>query len=331
MFFLKLILSFLLFNCLLSLTHNIFEYINSLNTTWKANTHIIISKYKNLLGVPLNYKYLSSTKLFLINHTLLNISIPSQFDLRSQYRNCLSISKVYDQANCGSCWAVASASTISDRICIGSKGMHKPIISATILTCCCRTCGNGCDGGYPLNAFKWWKTVGLPTGGDYNDTKTCSPYFLPPCDHGGVNGTHGKCGEIVDTPKCSLKCIDQYNKTYEEDKFYGKDVYTISGEDDIMKEIYVNGSVTAAFLVYEDFVGYKEGIYKHIVGGLLGAHAVRIIGWGENEEGVKYWLVVNSWNEEWGDKGLFKILRGVNECDIENSACSGMPINYENK
>ena len=76
MFFLKLILSFLLFNCLLSLTHNIFEYINSLNTTWKANTNIIISKYKNLLGVPLNYKYLSSTKLFLINHSLFNISIP---------------------------------------------------------------------------------------------------------------------------------------------------------------------------------------------------------------------------------------------------------------
>ena len=30
-------------------------------------------------------------------------------------------------------------------------------------------------------------------------------------------------------------------------------------------------------------------------------------------------------------KELFKILRGVNECDIENSACSGMPINYEKK
>ena len=72
MFFLKLILSFLLFNSLLSLTHNIFEYIKSL----KAYNHIIISKYKNLLGVPLNYKYLSSTKLFLINHSLFNISIP---------------------------------------------------------------------------------------------------------------------------------------------------------------------------------------------------------------------------------------------------------------
>ena len=308
---------------------NIFEYINSINTTWKANLNTIPSQFKNLLGVPLNYKSLPSIKSSLTSHKILNLTLPSKFDLRSEYSNCSSISKVYDQANCGSCWAVASASTISDRICINSNGLKTPLISSTILTCCCLTCGSGCEGGYPLNAFKWWKTVGLPTGGDFNDTNTCSPYFLPPCDHGGINGTHGKCGEVVDTPKCSLKCIDSYNKTYDEDKFYGKDVYSISGEEDLMKEIYVNGSVTASFLVYEDFVGYKEGVYKHEIGELLGAHAVRIVGWGEDDDGVKYWIVANSWNDEWGDKGMFKILKGNNECDIEYMACSGMPVNYE--
>ena len=29
-------------------------------------------------------------------------------------------------------------------------------------------------------------------------------------------------------------------------------------------------------------------------------------------------LVMNSWNSDWGDKGLFKILRGSNECGIES-------------
>ena len=55
---------------------------------------------------------------------------------------------------------------------------------------------------------------------------------------------------------------------------------------------------------------------------------MRIVGWGE-EDNVKYWIVANSWNDEWGDKGMFKILRGNNECDIENKACSGMPVDYE--
>ncbi len=48
----------------------------------------------------------------------------------------------------------------------------------------------------------------------------------------------------------------------------------------------------------------------------LGAHAVKIIGWGiENNE--KYWLINNSFGIKWGDQGFFKMLRGVGECGIE--------------
>ncbi len=28
-------------------------------------------------------------------------------------------------------------------------------------------------------------------------------------------------------------------------------------------------------------------------------------------------MAVNTWGDKWGEKGLFKILRGENECDIE--------------
>ena len=33
-------------------------------------------------------------------------------------------------------------------------------------------------------------------------------------------------------------------------------------------------------------------------------HAVAFIGYGTSETGADYWLVKNSWNEEWGDGGL---------------------------
>ncbi|KAI6227400.1 Pept-C1 domain-containing protein [Aphelenchoides fujianensis] len=62
----------------------------------------------------------------------------------------------------------------------------------------------------------------------------------------------------------------------------------------------------------------------HKAGRFLGLHAVRVIGWGE-EEGVPYWLVANSWNEDWGDKGYFKIKRGTNECGIESVADAALP------
>ena len=29
-------------------------------------------------------------------------------------------------------------------------------------------------------------------------------------------------------------------------------------------------------------------------------------------------LCANSWGQDWGENGYFKILRGVNECDIES-------------
>ncbi|CAH8560046.1 unnamed protein product [Schistosoma guineensis] len=60
------------------------------------------------------------------------------------------------------------------------------------------------------------------------------------------------------------------------------------------------------------------------VGALLGGHAVRLLGWGE-ENNVPYWLIANSWNSDWGDNGYFKIVRGKNECGIENDVNAGIP------
>jgi cathepsin B len=32
-----------------------------------------------------------------------------------------------------------------------------------------------------------------------------------------------------------------------------------------------------------------------------------------------------AWNEDWGDQGYFKILRGKNECGIEDGIVAGEP------
>ena len=44
------------------------------------------------------------------------------------------------------------------------------------------------------------------------------------------------------------------------------------------------------------------GVYRHTSGSVLGGHAVKMIGYGV-EGGTKYWLVANSWNSDWGEKG----------------------------
>jgi len=78
----------------------------------------------------------------------------------------------------------------------------------------------------------------------------------------------------------------------------------------------------ASFSVYQDFETYTSGVYIHTTGSYLGGHAVKIIGWGMSGT-TPYWTVANSWNTDWGEKGFFRIIRGVNECGIEGSIVAG--------
>lgn len=69
---------------------------------------------------------------------------------------------------------------------------------------------------------------------------------------------------------------------------------------------------------------FLAGVYQHVTGVVAGGHAVKIIGWGV-EKGVDYWLVANSWNNDWGEKGFFKIKKGNNECGFEYDISAGVP------
>lgn len=111
---------------------------------------------------------------------------------------------------------------------------------------------------------------------------------------------------------------------YEDNKVKAASSYGFSGLNvvrKVKKDIAAHGSVTGAFTVYEDFLTYKSGVYEHKTGAALGGHAIKVIGWG-NDNGVDYWLCVNSWNRTWGDNGLFKIKQG--DCGIDKQMHAGL-------
>lgn len=304
---------------------NLAKYINSVQTQWVAGVNSrfenkSMSDIKKLLGALKTPK----EKRLPVKKLLTAVNIPASFDSREAWPSCTSLKEVRDQSTCGSCWAFGAAEAMSDRICIASGQTRQDRISTEDLLSCCDSCGNGCDGGYPSAAWDYFAKTGLVTGGLYGDTNWCKPYSMPPCDH-HVSGKYGPCSGESPTPQCVYTCQSSYPKAYHDDLHFASNSYSVnSNEADIQTEIMTHGPVEAAFQVYEDFPTYKSGVYQHTTGGFLGGHAIKIIGWGV-ENNSPYWLVVNSWNEGWGDHGTFKIKRGSDECGIEDEVVAGVP------
>ena len=144
---------------------------------------------------------------------------------------------------------------------------------------------------------------------------------MPKCAHHiDVEGLPGCPSTATIQPQCESSCATNHFIDYASDKVKAHSFYKINGVDSIKKEIMTHGTVTAAFTIYMDFLTYNSGVYQHMSGEAEGGHAIKIIGWGV-EEGLDYWLCVNSWNDTWGESGLFKIKMG--DSGINNSVWAG--------
>ena len=83
----------------------------------------------------------------------------------------------------------------------------------------------------------------------------------------------------------------------------------------IKSAIMTNGPVPTYFQVFDDFLKYKQGVYRHRWGDYRGIHYVCIVGWNDNPG---YWIIKNSWGTEYQDEGWFNIAYG--ECSIEKKS-----------
>jgi cathepsin B len=264
-------------------------------------------------------------------------SVPASFITgQDKWSNCAAtIGYIKDQADCGSCWAVSASTVIGHRECIVNEASqfpsflneNKPQVdfSAATIMDCCSWCGQGCQGGYPIDAMRYWCWDGVPTGGWYGSNCGCQPYQIPPC------GPQGCSGPEAQTPRCSKSCRAGFNGDFNSDKHYCSDHYMIDANvNAIQQEIMNYGSIECAFTVYENFMSYTGGVYDHHEGQELGGHAVTVIGWGSSG-GTPYWLINNSWNITWGTSvgpqgnqgGQFMFLRGKDLCGMESQCVAG--------
>ena len=155
-------------------------------------------------------------------------------------------------------------------------------------------------------------------------TDACAPY----------NPVSRKCEEATKS------CKRFYSKNYEYvGGYYGAN---IGDQGQAMVEELQNGPVAVGFEVTDAFRSYSSGIYvepslKSEFNPIVSVnHAVLCVGYGvcgKNDsacdgvnEGMKYWIVKNSWGKSFGEDGFFKIIRGVNDLGIESMPFKAEPI-----
>jgi cysteine peptidase C len=124
-----------------------------------------------------------------------------------------------------------------------------------------------------------------------------------------------------DTERKGTCHLDQCDKMYCD----GSSVKIFDKYDnkEMAEEIKTNGPIYMSMQVYEDFRSYKSGVYYINSTQRLGGHAVKIHGWGyDDEKQSYYWIAANSWGTTWGEQGFFNI--GFNQ-DIGYRAGSCKP------
>lgn len=207
------------------------------------------------------------------------------------WRNHGFVTPVKDQGQCGSCWAFSSTGAIEGQMAKNFGNLTA--LSEQNLVDCTRKQGNmGCNGGLMDDAFQ-----GVMDEDGIND-ETDYPY------------------EAVDDKPC------RFDKTKSVAKVTGYK-YVPEGSERALKHLvaHVGPIAVAIDASNPSFQFYQKGVYyePHCSPKNLD-HAVLAVGYGKSGHDA-YWLVKNSWTDQWGDKGYIKMARNKkNHCGIASYA-----------
>jgi cathepsin C len=106
-------------------------------------------------------------------------------------------------------------------------------------------------------------------------------------------------------------------------------------EEGMMREIYESGPIVVAINATPELYYYSNGVFhseakkaegkfeKNVKPWEFTNHAVVCIGWGEEivkDNVVKYWILKNSWGDAWGERGYFKLEKGIDMASVEAQA-----------
>ena len=185
----------------------------------------------------------------------------------------------YDKKNAGSCWAFSAVAAM-EGITQLSTGKLISLSEQELVDCDTSGEDQGCNGGLMDDAFKFIEqNHGLTTEANY-------PYA----------GTDGTC--------------NNKKAAHPAAKINGYEDVPANNEKALQKAVAHQPIAVAIDAGGFEFQFYSSGVFTGQCGTELD-HGVAAVGYGTSDDGMKYWLVKNSWGTGWGEEGYIRMQRDV--------------------
>ncbi|XP_071702870.1 senescence-specific cysteine protease SAG39-like [Rutidosis leptorrhynchoides] len=263
------------------------RYIQSFNNDMSKTYKLAVNEFADLK----NEEFTSARNRFLAHECSPSNSafmyenvtaIPSSMDWRKKG----AVTPIKDQGQCGCCWAFSAVEAM-EGITQLKTGKLMSLSEQELVDCDTSGVDQGCEGGLMDNAFKFIiSNKGLTTESNY-------PYK-------GVDGT---CNSNEESN--NVATITGYENV------------PANSESALLKAVASQPVSVAIDASGSDFQFYSSGVFTGECGTELD-HGVTAVGYGTSADGIKYWLVKNSWGTSWGQEGYIMMQRDV---DAKEGIC----------
>nr|XP_056700051.1 procathepsin L-like [Euleptes europaea] len=202
------------------------------------------------------------------------------------------VTPVKNQGHCGACWAFSATGAL-EGLLFNKTGKLVSLSEQNLIDCSGKLGNHGCHGGYITRAFEYVRENGGINSED------AYPYL----EKEGFNCRYNpqeraaNCTSQVEVQRGSEAALEQAVAT--------------------------TGPVSVAVDAHSFFFHfYKSGIFSSIFCSNVVNHAMLAVGYGTSQEdGKEYWILKNSWSENWGEQGYMRLVKGAgNHCGVANQA-----------
>lgn len=208
------------------------------------------------------------------------VSAPTSFDWFTK-GGC---TPVYNQGQCGSCWAFSATETIESYYKLAGNPMTK--LSMEQVVDCDSTC-YGCSGGWTYAAYEYVMSQG-----------GIDSYASYPYTAGG--GNSGSC---------------QYSQSSMVTTISNWQYVTQSDDESEMQNYLVANGPLSICVYAEAWMSYQSGVFMASQCQGQIDHCVQLTGYNMGAS-TPYWIVRNSWGTDWGVNGFIWLQYGQNTCSI---------------